>query len=144
MLCKPRKDFNQSAHPHSIIRNIAARLIKSWLLICPHGARQGLIAPGKDSDQTARMRRLICVLAGCTCLKTHFSRCNSNGIFRFLYLTLKTPRKPASKNLVCLCRLLNILANFSNFFFYFFFFFFFFCIQAISVDPDQTVPRGVV
>ena len=31
-------------------------------------------------------------------------------------LTLKTPRKPASKNVVCLCRLLNTLANFSNLF----------------------------
>ena len=31
-------------------------------------------------------------------------------------LTLKTPRKPASENVVCLCRLLNILANFSNLF----------------------------
>ena len=27
-------------------------------------------------------------------------------------LTLKTPRKPTSENVVCLCRLLNILANF--------------------------------
>ena len=32
------------------------------------------------------------------------------------YLTLKTPRKPASENVVYLCRLLNILANFSNLF----------------------------
>ena len=31
-------------------------------------------------------------------------------------LTLKTPRKPASENVVCLCRLLNVLANFSNIF----------------------------
>ena len=31
-------------------------------------------------------------------------------------LTLKTPRKPASENVVCLCRLLSILANFSNLF----------------------------
>ena len=31
-------------------------------------------------------------------------------------------------NDVCLCRLLNILADFSNLFF---------CIQANSVDPDQ-------
>ena len=31
-------------------------------------------------------------------------------------LTLKMPRKPTSKNVVCLCRLLNILANFSNLF----------------------------
>ena len=32
------------------------------------------------------------------------------------HLTLKAPRKPASENVVCLCRLLNILANFSNLF----------------------------
>ena len=29
-------------------------------------------------------------------------------------LTLKMPKKPASENVICLCRLLNILANFSN------------------------------
>ena len=45
-----------------------------------------------------------------------------------LWLTLKMPRKPASENVICLCRLLNIYANFSNLF----------CIQANSVDPDQT------
>ena len=49
-------------------------------------------------------------------------------------LTLKMPRKPASENVVCLCRLLNILANFSNLI----------CIQANSVDPDQTAPWGAV
>ena len=31
-------------------------------------------------------------------------------------LTLKMPRKPASENVLCLCCLLNILANFSNLF----------------------------
>ena len=31
-------------------------------------------------------------------------------------LTLKMLRKPASENVVCLCCLLNILANFSNLF----------------------------
>ena len=31
-------------------------------------------------------------------------------------LTLKALRKPASENVVCLCRLLNILANFLNLF----------------------------
>ena len=31
-------------------------------------------------------------------------------------LTLNVPRKPASENVVCLCHLLNILANFSNLF----------------------------
>ena len=29
-------------------------------------------------------------------------------------LTLKAPRKSASENVVCLCRLLHLLANFSN------------------------------
>ena len=32
-------------------------------------------------------------------------------------LILKAPRKTASENVVCLCRLLNILANFSKLFF---------------------------
>ena len=31
-------------------------------------------------------------------------------------LTLKAPRKTVSENVVCLCRLLNILADFSNLF----------------------------
>ena len=29
-------------------------------------------------------------------------------------LTLKAPRQPASESVVCLCRLLHLLANFSN------------------------------
>ena len=33
---------------------------------------------------------------------------------KFNYLTLKAPRKTASENVVCLCRLLHLLANFSN------------------------------
>ena len=33
------------------------------------------------------------------------------------HLTLKAPRNTASENVVCLCRLLNILANFSKLFF---------------------------
>ena len=32
------------------------------------------------------------------------------------WLTLKMPRKSASENVIYLCRLLNILANFSNLF----------------------------
>ena len=31
-------------------------------------------------------------------------------------ITLKAPRKTTSENVVCLCRLLNILADFSNLF----------------------------
>ena len=34
-------------------------------------------------------------------------------------LTLKMPRKPASENVICLCRLLHLLANFSNILFAF-------------------------
>ena len=34
----------------------------------------------------------------------------------YYVLTLKAPRKTASENVVCLCRLLNILADFSNLF----------------------------
>ena len=37
-------------------------------------------------------------------------------IFSRFLLTLKAPRKTASENVVCLCRLLNILADFSNLF----------------------------
>ena len=48
-------------------------------------------------------------------------------------LMLKTPRKPASETTVCLCRLLNIFANFSNLF-----------LHEGSVDTDQTAPRGAV
>ena len=33
-----------------------------------------------------------------------------------ILLILKMPRNPASENVVCLCHLLNILANFSNLF----------------------------
>ena len=40
-------------------------------------------------------------------------------------------KKPASENVVCLCRLLNILANFSSLFLR----------TAKSVEPDQTAPE---
>ena len=49
-------------------------------------------------------------------------------------LTLRAPRKTASENVVCLCRLLNILANFSKPFFAYW----------QTVDPDQTAPKGAV
>ena len=41
---------------------------------------------------------------------------NKTWITSWYLLTLKMPRKTASENVVCLCRLLNILANFSNLF----------------------------
>ena len=52
-------------------------------------------------------------------------------VFKFQRLTLKAPRKTASENVVCLCCLLNILADFLKKYF---------CIQANSVDPDQNAP----
>ena len=42
---------------------------------------------------------------------------NSYVSVRYIQLTLIMPRKPASENVVCLCRLLYLLANFSNIFF---------------------------
>ena len=45
-----------------------------------------------------------------------FSLCNRKFFRQLLTLTLKAPRKTASENVVCLCRLLNILADFSNLF----------------------------
>ena len=52
--------------------------------------------------------------------KTAFLLCPSFALCWYILqypLTLKTPRKPASENVTCFCRLLNILANFSNLFF---------------------------
>ena len=49
-------------------------------------------------------------------------------------LTLKASRKTASENVVCLCRLLNILADFSNLFLH----------TGKQVVPDQTAPKGAV
>ena len=53
-------------------------------------------------------------------------------LYQIECLTLKAPRKTASKNIVCLCHLLNILANLKAIF----------CIPTNSVDPHQTVPKG--
>ena len=55
----------------------------------------------------------------------------------YLHLTLKMPRKPASENLkmssvYVICWI--FLQTFQTYF----------CIQANSVDPDQTAPRGAV
>ena len=53
------------------------------------------------------------------------SWCYNKGRNSQTILPLRTPRKPASENAVCLCRLLSILANC-------------FCIQANSVDLEQS------
>ena len=50
------------------------------------------------------------------CFMALFPNNNVFNSFIAFYLTLKAPRKTASENAICLCRLLNILANFSNLF----------------------------
>ena len=49
-------------------------------------------------------------------------------------LTLKMPRKPVSENVVCLCRLLDILTNFSNIFLH----------TGKQCGPDQTAPSSLI
>ena len=52
-------------------------------------------------------------------MSMHNKTRSEDHIIRFtltIILTLKAPRKTASENVVCLCRLLNILADFSNLF----------------------------
>ena len=57
---------------------------------------------------------ISCVLLSLKVKKMRMlSAANLHGLVN---LALKTPRKPASENVVCLCRLLNIHANFSNLF----------------------------
>ena len=63
------------------------------------------------------------LLGICQADDSHEMSCLNNKIIKIFslknnknQLTFKTPRKPASENVVCLCRLLNILANFSNLF----------------------------
>ena len=85
---------------------------------------------GRHIQRWAQQPRTVAEL--CNALEAEWYNMSRMYINRLITLTLKTPRKPASENVVCLCRLLNILANFSNLF----------CIQANSVDPDQTAPKG--
>ena len=55
-----------------------------------------------------------CCLLKCFIKHTVLALYKSNLLADDCVLTLKMPRKPASENAVCLCCLLNILANFSN------------------------------
>ena len=52
MTCAPSEDSDQPGHPPSLIRVIAVRMRKSWIL--EHTAK---------TDQTAQMRRLIRIFA---------------------------------------------------------------------------------
>ena len=49
------------------------------------------------------------------CVFVYSDKCLRLAVFEYLgILTLKAPRETASENVVCLCRLLNILADFPN------------------------------
>ena len=61
------EDSNQFVHPLSLIRVLVFHLKKCFGLLATH------IVPIVDSDQTARMRRLICVVDGCTCQLVPFT-----------------------------------------------------------------------
>ena len=61
------EDSKQSVHPLSLIRVLVFRLKKCFELLATH------IVPIEDSDQTARMRRLICVFDGRTCRLVPFA-----------------------------------------------------------------------
>ena len=59
----------------------------------------------------------ICTTTTARCILYLTQNLVFNQTLPFVCLTLKAPRKTASENVVCLCRLLNILANFSKLFF---------------------------
>ena len=59
--CAPSEDSDQPGYPPSLIRVLAIRMKKAWILSYPLSARE-------DSDQTGRMPRLIWVFAGRTSL----------------------------------------------------------------------------
>ena len=70
-------------------------------------------------DWTAPKLMPICLAISCRLLiLSHMIRLCTNSTFSSVEtsLTLKAPRKIASENVVCLCRLLNILADFSSLF----------------------------
>ena len=92
-----------------------------------------LKTPSKPASQNVvYLCRLLNILANFSNLVLHTGKqCGPRSdSASTIHLILKTPRKPASENVVCLCRLLHIfLQTFQTYF----------CIQANSVDPDQTV-----
>ena len=126
LTCVTKENSDQPLHPHSLTSLSAWRKF-TYLAI------QNM--PSEDSDQTLGMHRLIWIFAGHIYLKLHsltlelisklwprliklmFSQeWTLTLILISLPLTLRMPRKPASENVICLCCLLNILANFSNLF----------------------------
>ena len=66
-------------------------------------------------------------------LERSFTSVHESSTYCIQTLTLKMPRKPASENVVCLCCLLNIFANFSNLFLH----------TGKQCGPDQTAHTGV-
>ena len=63
-----------------------------------------------------KIRKILSVLLSSAefAQRVVYLRINVPIFFMHYTLTLKTPGKPASENVVCLYHLLNILTNFSN------------------------------
>ena len=65
--CAPSEDSDQPGHSPSLIRVVAVRMKKAWILNYP-------LSASEDSDQTGRMPRLIWVFAGRTLILLVLSR----------------------------------------------------------------------
>ena len=80
MTCAPSEDSDQPRHPPSLIRVFAVRL-KNFgsLATCIHWA------PSEYSYQTARLRRLVWIFAGCTCWF-----CHAAALFFCLFSSLRS------------------------------------------------------
>ena len=72
--CAPSEDSDQPGHPPSLIRVIAVRMKKAWVLSYPLSAQ-------RRPDQTGRMPRLIWVFAGRTVNLLVLSCRGSNGVW---------------------------------------------------------------
>ena len=112
----PSKDSDQPANPCSLIRSVfAVHMKEPRVLYSSLSAQRKLIEFGRHNAYLLYTRK---VSSENHCMDSFGSVYLIRGWSTFLFhkLTLKMPRKPASENVVCLCRLLNILANFSNLF----------------------------
>ena len=111
-LCQTFVFLHERWSPICIIFKFGTQYVRKWPFAMT-GQWSPRSGPDPDGVQDGLASELFCF---------HRENCKS--------LTLKTPRKPASENVVCWI----FLQTFQTYF----------CIQANSVDPDQTAPRGAV
>ena len=76
------------------------------------------------SDFRSQLCHFLCCITVITCITVMFHRCGREPLYEpniivvwsCIRINPSNAKKPASENVVCFCRLLNILANFSNLF----------------------------